>query len=83
MAIDNLMGATVRIRRGWHGGRTGEVVAFDHRVGPPSSYTVIKVKLKGSSQPVMIYSIDEIDRISDLPGVPALPTTPPELPKVI
>jgi hypothetical protein len=83
MAIDNLMGATVRIRRGWHGGRTGEVVAFEHRVGPPSSYTVIKVQLKGSSQPVMIYSLDEIERLSDPPGVPAPPTTPPELLPVV
>ena len=79
MAIDNLMGATVRIRRGWHGGRTGEVIAFDHRVGPPSSYTVIKVKLKGTSQPVMIYSLEEIERLSDPPGV----STSPELLKVI
>lgn len=83
MAIDNLMGATVRIRRGWHGGRTGEVIAFDHQVGPPTSYTVIKVKLKGTAQPVMIYSLDEIERLSDAPSVPALPTTPPELLKVI
>jgi hypothetical protein len=83
MAIDNLLGATVRIRRGWHGGRTGEVVAFDHRVGPPSSYTVIKVQLKGSSQPVMIYSLDEIERLSDTPGLPELPTPTPELLKVI
>ena len=78
MAIDNLMGATVRIRRGWHGGRTGEVIAFDHRVGPPSSYTVIKVKLKGTSQPVMIYSLDELETLSEVPGGSALPTTPPE-----
>ena len=83
MAIDNLMGQTVRIRRGWHGGRTGEVIAFDHRVGPPSTYTVIKVKLKGSAQPVMIYSLDELETVSDLPGVLALPATPAELPKVI
>ncbi len=83
MAIDNLLGATVRIRRGWHGGRTGEVVAFDHQAGPPSSYTLIKVQLKGSSQPVMIYSLDEIERLSDPPGAPALPTTPLESPKVI
>jgi len=69
MAMDNLLGATVRIRRGWHGGRTGEVIAFDHQVGPPSSYTVIKVQLKGNSQPVMIYSLDEIERLSDLSGV--------------
>ena len=78
MAIDNLMGATVRIRRGWHGGRTGEVVAFEHQAGPPSSYTVIKVLLKGNVQPVMVYSLDEIDRVADAPGVPATPPTPPE-----
>jgi hypothetical protein len=76
MATDNLMGATVRIRRGWHGGRTGEVIAFDHTAGPPSSYTAIKVQLKGTRQPVMIYSLDEIERLSDPPGV----STPPELP---
>jgi hypothetical protein len=83
MATDNLLGATVRIRRGWHGGRTGEVVAFDHRVGPPSSYTAIKVQLKGSSQPVMIYSLDEIESLSDRPGVPEMPAAPPELTKAI
>ena len=83
MAIDNLLGATVRIRRGWHGGRTGEVVAFDHQVGPPSSYTVIKVQLKGNSQPLMVYSLDEIERLSDPPGASALTTTSPELLKVI
>lgn len=82
MAIDNLLGAMVRIRRGWHGGRTGEVVAFDHQVGPPSSYTSIKVKLKGSIQPVMIYSLEEIERLSDTPDASELPTTPPELLKV-
>jgi hypothetical protein len=83
MATDNLLGATVRIRRGWHGGRTGEVVAFDHRVGPPSTYTVIKVQLKGSAQPVMIYSLEEIERLHDLPGVSGLPTTPAELPEAV
>jgi hypothetical protein len=82
MAIDNLLGATVRIRRGRHGGRTGEVVAFDHQTGP-SSYTVIKVQLKGNSQPVMIYSLDELETLSGPPGVPALPATPPVLPKVV
>jgi hypothetical protein len=83
VAIDNLMGATVRIRRGRHGGRTGEVVAFDHQAGPPSSYTLIKVQLKGNSQPVMIYSLDEIERLPETPGVSELPTTPLESPKVI
>jgi hypothetical protein len=83
MATDNLLGETVRIRRGRHGGRTGKVVAFDHKAGPPSSYTAIKVQLKGNSQPVMIYSLDGIERLSEPPGVSALPTTPPELLKVI
>ncbi|MFL6285800.1 MAG: hypothetical protein ACJ74Q_21890 [Pyrinomonadaceae bacterium] len=82
MATDNLLGATVRIRRGWHGGRTGEVVAFDHQVGP-SSYTVIKVRLKGSSQPVVLYSLDEMETLSEPPSVLPSPTTAPELPKVI
>jgi hypothetical protein len=82
MATDNLLGATVRIRRGWHGGRTGKVIAFDHQVGP-SSYTVIKVQLKGNSQPVMIYSLDELETLSDQSGVSELATTPPDLPKVI
>ena len=82
MAIDNLMGATVRIRRGRHGGRTGEVVAFDHQVGP-SPYTVIKVQLKGNSQPVVLYSLDELETLSEPPSVSPLPTTTPELPKVI
>jgi hypothetical protein len=82
MAIDNLLGATVRIRRGWHGGRTGEVIAFDHQVGP-SSYTVIKVQLKGSRQPVMIYSLDELEKLSDPPSASELPTTTPELLKVV
>ena len=83
MAIDNLLGATVRIRRGRHGGRTGEVVAFDHQAGPPFSYTLIKVQLKGNSQPVMLSSLDEIERLPETPGAPELPTTPPESPKVI
>ena len=82
MAIDNLLGATVRIRRGWHGGRVGEVVAFDRQDGP-SSYTMIKVQLKGNSQPVVLYSLDEIEVLSDPQSVSPLPTTTPELPKVI
>jgi hypothetical protein len=65
MAVDNLPGATVRIHRGWHGGRTREVVAFDHGVGPPFSHTAIKVKLKGSAQLVMIYNADELERLSE------------------
>jgi hypothetical protein len=61
---------------------TGEVVAFDHQDGP-SSHTMIKVKLKGSSWPVVLYSLDEIESLSDSQGVSPLPTTTPELPKVI
>jgi len=72
MAVDNLLGATVRIRRGWHGGRTGDVVAFDHQAGPPSTYTAVKVKLKGSGQLVMIYSLDELETLSEVPGVSPL-----------
>jgi hypothetical protein len=82
MAIDNLLGATVRIRRGWHGGRTGEVVAFDHQDGP-SSYTMIKIKLEGNSQPVVLYSLDEMETLSEPPSVSPLPATTPEAPKVI
>jgi hypothetical protein len=83
MPIDNLLGATVRIRRGWHGGRTGKVVAFEHQAGPPSSYTAIKVQLKGNAQPVMIYSLDDLETLPDPPSVPALATTPPEFPKAV
>ena len=79
MAVDNLLGATVRIRRGWYGGGRGEVVAFEHQVGPPSSYTVIKVKLEGSGQLVMIYSLDEVERLSALPLASSPSTTTPEL----
>jgi hypothetical protein len=79
MAIDRLLGAPVRIRRGWHGGRIGEVVTFDHRVGPPSTYSEIKVKLSGSGQLVTIYSLNQLGRLSELPGVTLLSTTPPEL----
>jgi hypothetical protein len=82
MTTDNLMGATVRIRRGWHGGRTGEVVTFDHQVGKPYSHTAIKVKLKGSGQLVMIYSLDELEALPDPQGVAAL-SSPPELSEVV
>lgn len=74
MATDNLLGATVRIRRGWHGGRTGEVISFDHQDGP-SSYTMIKVRLEGNSQPVVLYSLDELETLSEPPSVSPLPTT--------
>ena len=83
MTIDNLLGATVRIRRGWHGGRTGEVVAFDHQAGPPSSYTMIKVQLKGSRLPVTIYNLDELERLSNAPLATAPLPIPPEVLKVV
>jgi hypothetical protein len=73
------MGETVRIRRGWHGGRTGEVIAFDHQVGPNTSYTAIKVKLQGNGQLVMIYSLDELQRIT----APAAVAPQPELLEVV
>ena len=82
MATDNLLGATVRIRRGWHGGRTGEVVAFDHQVGT-SPYTAVKVKLKGSLHPVTIYSLDELETVPDSPAVSSLPASTQETPKVV
>lgn len=83
MAIDNLLGATVRIRRGWHGGRVGVVIAFDHQAGPPSSYTVIKVKLNGSGQLVSIYSLEAVERLSDLPVVASTSAAAPELSKAV
>lgn len=83
MATDNLLGETVRIRRGWHGGRTGVVVSFDHQAGPPSSYTMIKVQLKGSRLPVTIYNLDELERLSAPAGVPELLAATPEVLKVI
>ena len=65
MAIDNLMGATVRIRRGWHGGRTGKVIVCDQHKGFTSSYSVIKVQLDGG-QVVNINTVEELERLTDL-----------------
>jgi hypothetical protein len=39
--------------------------------------------LKGSRQPVVLYSLDEVETLSEPPSVSPLPATKPELPKVI
>ncbi len=68
MAIDSLLGSAVRIRRGWHGGRTGKVIVFDQRSGSASSYSVIKVQLNGSGEVVNIYNDEELEKLTDLPS---------------
>jgi hypothetical protein len=68
MATDNLLGAAVRIRRGWHGGKTGRVVVFEQSSGFPS-YSVIKVKLDGGGQVVNINIVEELEKLADRPGV--------------
>ena len=73
MAIDNLLGAAVRIRRGWHGGRTGKVVVCDQRQGFTSSYSVIKVQLDGGSQIVNINSVEELEKLTSAPSGLAVP----------
>lgn len=72
MAMDNLMGAAVRIRRGWHGGRTGKVIVCDRRMGFTPSYNVIKVQLDGGGQVVNINSVEDLEKLPDLPGDPAV-----------
>lgn len=67
MAIDSLLGAAVRIRRGWHGGRTGKVIVCDHHNGFTSSYSVIKVRLDGG-QVVNINTVEELEKLTDLPS---------------
>jgi transcription elongation factor len=70
MEKDNLLGAPVRIRRGWHGGRTGIVTVFERHSGQTSSYVEIKVQLKGSGQIVTISSEEELDKIIESPVEP-------------
>lgn len=65
MAIDNLLGTVVKIRRGWHGGRVGKVVVFKRHANASTSYTEIKVQLKGSGEIVSIYGDDELVTIND------------------
>jgi hypothetical protein len=67
MATDNLLGATVRIRRGWHGGRTGKVIVCDQHKGFTSSYSVIKVELEGG-QIVSINTVEELEKLADQPS---------------
>lgn len=69
MEKSKLLGATVRIRRGWHGGRTGTVIIFEQHPSPTYSYEVIKVKLDGSGQVVRINNDDELEMIEDVPLV--------------
>jgi hypothetical protein len=72
MATDNLLGATVRIRRGWHGGRTGKVIVCDRHGGFTSSYSIIKVQLAGSGQVVNINTVEELEKIADVPDASAV-----------
>lgn len=67
MVTNNLLGAVVRIRRGWHGGRTGRVVVCERHGGSTTSYSVIKVKLDGSGQIVNINTVEEFEELADLP----------------
>ena len=68
MAMDNLLGAAVRIRRGWHGGRTGKVIVCDQHSSFTASYSVIKVQLDGSGQVVNVNSAEELQKLTDLPA---------------
>ena len=72
MTTDNLLGAAVRIRRGWHGGRTGKVTIFEQHGGFPSSHTVIKVQLDGRGGVININSVEELEKLTDLPGTQAV-----------
>jgi hypothetical protein len=67
MAIDNLLGAMVRIRRGWHGGRTGKVTVCDQHHGFTSTYCVIKVQLDGSGQIININNVEELENLTSRP----------------
>jgi hypothetical protein len=63
----NLLDAEVRIRRGWHGGRTGKVTVFDRHISPASSYVEIKVQLDGSGQVITISSEEELEKLNAIP----------------
>jgi hypothetical protein len=71
MEKDNLLGMEVRIRRGWHGGRTGKVTVFDRHKGQ-ASYVEIKVQLDGSGQIINIPSEEELEKLNELPVDSAL-----------
>jgi hypothetical protein len=72
MEKDNLLGVAVRIRRGWHGGRTGKVIIFEQHPSPTYSYEIIKVQLDGSGQVVRINNNDELERLDELPHASAI-----------
>jgi hypothetical protein len=72
MEKDNLLGAKVRIRRGWHGGRIGKVTVFDRHNGQVSSHVEIKVQLDGSGQVINIPSEEELEKITEVLGGSAL-----------
>lgn len=63
---EDLLGATVRIRRGSQGGRVGKVVVFAIHGNPGNSYTEIKVRLAGSGQVVEVYGVDQLERLVEL-----------------
>lgn len=66
MENDNLLGAAVRIRRGWHGGSTGKVIIFEQHRSLASSYQVIKVQLNGSGKVISIDSDEELEKLGEL-----------------
>jgi len=63
---EDLLGATVRIRRGSHGGRVGKVIVFTSHGNPGNSYTEIKVRLTGSGRVVEVYGVDQLERLVEL-----------------
>ena len=68
MGKDNLLGVAVRIRRGWHGGRTGKVIVFDQHRSQVSSNLEIKVQLDGGGQVININSEDDLEKLADPPS---------------
>ena len=68
MGKDNLLGVAVRIRRGWHGGRTGKVIVFDQHRSQVSSNLEIKVQLDGGGQIININSEDDLEKLADPPS---------------
>jgi hypothetical protein len=72
MTNENLLGATVRIRRGRHGGRTGKVIVCNRHSILASFYLEIKVQLEGSSEIVKIYGDDDLEVLPTQPHALAL-----------
>jgi hypothetical protein len=71
MAEDNLLGAAVRIRRGWHGGRTGKVIVCNRHASLASSYLELKVQLDGGSEIVRINGDEGADELEVLAARPS------------